>query len=235
MNCPCEFGASGAHEAGCTFYRLAELCHERFNPQNGRSPVVLPDFTRNDLAAWLGASGLRRGAEIGVAQGKYSVVLCEHIPDVDLLCVDPWLQYPENPRGGPQEQHDRNFELLQQRLAPYRWRPAKAFSMDAVKDVPLESLDFVYIDGHHSFDYVMQDLIEWGKRVRIGGVIAGHDYYMFRWAGVVEAVRAYVAGHHVKEWFLTKGIRRADHSEPSFFWVKTAERHPSFDKYNVWE
>ena len=47
---------------------------------------------------------------------------------------------------------------------------------DAVKDIEDSSLDFVHIDGDHSYDFVMQDIILWGRKVRIGGIISGHDY-----------------------------------------------------------
>jgi hypothetical protein len=77
-----------------------------------------------------------------------------------------------------------------------------------------DELDFVYIDGNHCFDFVMQDLIEWNKKVRKGGVISGHDYYRFKGAGVVNAVDAYTVAHQIHEWFLD------DQRETSFFWAK---------------
>lgn len=175
---------------------------------------VRAGFTRKALAQWLGQQGYRTGAEIGVADGRYSTVLCEQIPDLRLLCVDPWRPYRGNPRGGPAEQHDGNYARAAARLAPYHARMMRAQSMDAVREVPEASLDFVYIDGHHSFDWVMQDLIEWSKRVRSGGVVAGHDFYHFRWAGVVEAVAAYTTAHGIADWWL------CDEREPSFWWVK---------------
>jgi hypothetical protein len=87
-------------------------------------------------------------------------------------------------------------------------------SMDAVRYVRDGSLDFVYIDGDHRFDYVMSDLIWWAQKVRYGGIISGHDYYRFRKAGVVPAVDAYTRQHGVAAWFLT------DERTPSFFWVR---------------
>ena len=90
----------------------------------------------------------------------------------------------------------------------------KAMSMDAVRDVPKESLDFVYIDGNHMFDFVMQDIIEWSKRVRPGGIVSGHDYYRFRNAGIIPAVDLYTKMHKIKQFFLT------DEKTPSFFWIK---------------
>ncbi len=39
-----------------------------------------------------------------------------------------------------------------------------------------QSLDFVYLDARHDFQGVFSDLIAWWPKLRIGGVIAGHDY-----------------------------------------------------------
>jgi len=48
--------------------------------------------------------------------------------------------------------------------------------MEAVEDFKDESLDFVYIDGHHGFRYVAEDLCEWTQKVKKGGIVSGHDY-----------------------------------------------------------
>ena len=50
--------------------------------------------------------------------------------------------------------------------------------MDALADFEDGSLDFVYIDGDHSFKYIAEDLVEWSKKVRSGGCVSGHDYLM---------------------------------------------------------
>ena len=77
-----------------------------------------------------------------------------------------------------------------------------------------ESLDFVYIDGFHEFDYVMSDLIFWTPKVRPGGIVAGHDYYPFFRSGVIQAADTYTKMHNINTWYVT----RERHS--SFFWVK---------------
>jgi hypothetical protein len=198
----------------------AELLHQRLNQSGKSSPVILSGFQRRDLAHIFRDFGLLRGAEVGVADGRHSLILCEEIPGLDLLCVDPWLKYRGNPRGGPQEQHDGNYGKAQARLAPYKASLWKAKSMDAVAKVPDGFLDFCYIDGNHSFDYVMPDIIEWGRRVRVDGIIAGHDYYPFKWAGVIEAVTAYTAAHGIGEYFVS------DEKEPTWFFAKGVEQFP---------
>jgi predicted O-methyltransferase YrrM len=48
-----------------------------------------------------------------------------------------------------------------------------------------ESLDFVFIDGNHRYDYVKKDIEAWLPKIKKGGIISGHDYQA---AGVSTAV-----------------------------------------------
>ena len=49
-------------------------------------------------------------------------------------------------------------------------------SMEAVDQYKDESLDFVFIDGNHSYEFVFNDIKYWLPKVKIGAVLAGHDY-----------------------------------------------------------
>lgn len=49
-------------------------------------------------------------------------------------------------------------------------------SMDASGDIPDNSLDFIYIDGNHSYDAVMSDLKLYAPKLKLGGIIGGHDF-----------------------------------------------------------
>jgi predicted O-methyltransferase YrrM len=48
-------------------------------------------------------------------------------------------------------------------------------------------VDFVFIDGDHSYLGCRGDILAWMKRVRSGGVIALHDYAQSPWGDVVRA------------------------------------------------
>jgi len=197
-----------------------EFFHNELNPTNKPSPVILDKFGRTDLIRLLNKANLTKGVEVGVADGRHALLLCHGIASLELLCVDPWIRYKGNPRGGGQEQQSGNLEKARARLAGFGCKLLQAQSMDAVKTVAPDALDFCYIDGNHSFDYVMPDIIEWAKRVHVDGVIAGHDYYPFKWAGVIEAVNAYTCAHKVGEWFVT------EEKEPTWFFVKGVEEFP---------
>ena len=167
---------------------------------------------RNDLAILFAEVGFKRGAEIGVRMGEFSQVLLEENKDLTLLCVDPWAPYARV----NQNRQDRYLRYCKQRLAPYGERAVlmKMTSIDALKEVPDSSLDFVYIDGDHCFDAVMIDIICWSNKVKSGGVISGHDLYFFYNGGVVYAVEAYTKAHNINPWYVTP------EQYPSFFWVK---------------
>ena len=39
-----------------------------------------------------------------------------------------------------------------------------------------ESIDFVFLDGGHAYEQVRADLLAWLPKVKLGGIVAGHDY-----------------------------------------------------------
>lgn len=43
------------------------------------------------------------------------------------------------------------------------------------------SLDFVYIDGNHAYDWVKQDIQLWWPKLKKNGLLMGHDYILMDW------------------------------------------------------
>jgi len=179
--------------------------------------------SRVELARYFNKLGFKKGAEIGVADGKYSEILCQSIPGLELFCIDIWAPYPGNGHRYKEEDYRYGFEMTQKRLGGFKAKLIRAMSMDAVKNFADESLDFVFIDANHAFDYVMEDIIHWSKKVRRGGVVSGHDYYHSRSGrmGVIEAVDAYTKAHKLSLNLTGKISDSADDKEPSFWWIKT--------------
>lgn len=127
---------------------------------------------RTDLAKYFAENGYKVGAEIGVLGGAYSALLCEVNPGLKLFCIDSW-GYGEHKK---RPYHLRKYEEAKIRLEPYNTTIIYKLSMDAIKDFSDNSLDFVYIDANHEPQFVMEDIREWTKKVRPGGVVSGHDY-----------------------------------------------------------
>ena len=192
---------------------------EQVEPKPGRWPRDLTNSSRNDLAAEFALQGYKIGVEIGVEQGKFSEVLLTTIPGLRLTCVDAWTAYRGYRDHVSQTKMDGFYEDAKKRLLPLGATIVRKFSMDAVKEFRPNTLDFVYIDGNHGFDWVMQDLIEWSRRVRSGGMVAGHDYIrrLREPVHVIQATHAYTDAHGITEWWTCGGQNKETRS---FFWVK---------------
>lgn len=185
--------------------------------------------SKYDLIKYFNELGFKKGAEIGVAGGVFSEAMCQAMPGLKLYCIDIWHPYKGNRWSGSRERNENHFKSATERLSKYNAEIMRMMSMDAIKWFKNDSLDFVFIDANHAFDYVMQDLIEWSKRVRIGGIVSGDDYYPFKknhqnYGGVIEAVDVYTKVHGIK-FNLTdpysKQIRdRGADEQPVYWWIK---------------
>jgi predicted O-methyltransferase YrrM len=173
------------------------------------------DSTRKDLHDLFRELNFKIGAEIGVYRGYNAKAMLKRIPGLKLICVDPWGPFTRHTA----EQMEAQFQRCKQRLRRWDVEYIRKESVEAAKQVKDKSLDFVYIDGMHDFDNVMMDQIMWVPKVRIGGIVSGHDYHHNHHVGVIRAVDAYTYAHNVTEWYITGGQQLVDR-HPSFFWVK---------------
>ena len=189
-----------------------QLLRDRFQVQeNDTYPWTGWFGNRHHLAMLFNDLGYQTGAEIGVQRGLYSEALCKFIPGLKLYSIDPWVPY----HLVSQRKQDIVEREARERLGKYNVNIIKRSSVDAVNDFEDGSLDFVYIDGDHNFDAVMLDLILWTPKVRIGGIVAGHDYLVAHQCGVIHAVDAYVKAHFISNLYVLTKDRC-----PTFFWVR---------------
>lgn len=189
---------------------MHELIRKKLDVRNVGTPPILcwlgtmrhklhdGSVGRNLLAGLFAELGLNRGAEIGVDRGAYSKVMLDANPNLHLTCVDTWA----GTRGG------EHFQDALQRLRPYgdRVNIQRFKSLHVAKQIEEKSLDFVYVDSQRDFNAVMMDLIEWGRKVRPGGLLTGRGYCNLFETGVVRAVDAYTYAHYIREWYITRSF-----------------------------
>jgi len=124
----------------------------------------IPDCSRDDLPQFFVEMGFKVGAEIGVYKGEFSEKLCN--AGLTLYAIDPW------------EKQESRYEHTKEVLASLpNCTIIRKTSMEAVDSFKDGSLDFVYIDANHEFRYIAEDLAEWSKKVRKGGIVSGDDYF----------------------------------------------------------
>ena len=111
------------------------------------------------------------GIEIGVYAGETSHAILKDTTAQHLYLIDPWIK-------GSEEKCNRHYlqvcKLMNEEFSE-RTTIIRKKSEDATEDVP-NDLGFVFIDGDHHYDYVMNDLTLWVPKVRSGGLIVGHDW-----------------------------------------------------------
>ncbi len=169
-------------------------------------PIAIPNYGRDNLPSLFAELGFKLGAEIGVEIGVYSEQLLKDNPDLKLYSIDPWKVNDDYPYQTVQSKFDKSYDEARTRLAPYgNSHIIRKFSLDAVRDFDDNSLDFVYIDGSHIFQSVTNDICEWLKKVRIGGIISGHDFLGGKATmgmHVKYVVLAYTNVYKIRPWFV---------------------------------
>jgi hypothetical protein len=140
-----------------------------------RAHMALPAIVRQELPA------LRSGVEVGVAFGSMSVWLLRLIPELSMISVDPFLTYdPLDSMSDFVSDHgDELHEFVRGRLSSEfldRSRLLRMPSTEAAGLIADGSQDFVFIDADHRYEAVRDDLAAWLPKVRLGGLICGHDY-----------------------------------------------------------
>jgi len=181
-----------------------------------------PNFIK--LSRWkqlpylLDEMGCKVGVEVGTEQGKFADTLLRKIPGLELTVVDCWEAYPEY-REKMQPKIDEYERIARERLGD-RCKIIKAYSLDAVKEFEDESLDFVFIDANHEFRQVIDDIDEWSRKVKKGGVVMGHDFTLvdngYERIDVEPAVRAWCQAKGIKTWFVTDEGDRM----PTYLWIR---------------
>lgn len=141
-------------------------------------PFVIPDCPRSNLPDFFKEMGFKVGAEIGVYKGGFTEKFCK--AGLKMFAIDPWEAYQG--AGRTQAKQDRQnflYSHTRRTLEPYDCEIIRSRSMEALRYFEDEYLDFVYIDGDHSFKYFAEDIVEWTKKVRPGGIVSGHDYFYY--------------------------------------------------------
>jgi len=190
-------------------------------------PKIIPGMLKKNMYQLFAQLGFKVGCEVGVFRGRNAREMFREIPGLKLYVVEPYAHQAYSTRPREQERYERNRRETYNRLIGKNVIMIEKFSEDAVRDIPYDSLDFVYIDADHSYDYVMLDIILWTRRVRKGGIVSGHDYIVPGHVGVLdinikEAVDDYVEMHKISPWYLTDtktAINKSDKC-PSWFFVK---------------
>ncbi|MBK1827812.1 class I SAM-dependent methyltransferase [Haloferula rosea] len=174
------------------------------------------------VAAVLGLGGARLralsdlpkrgvGAEIGVHIGDFSDAILSVAKPKKLHLIDPWKCFESEEYGSSwygnrvdqntmDERYSEVCERFKDGITKGRLEVHRNESRIALGELENNSLDFVYIDGDHTYEGVKGDLELSLEKVKVGGVITGDDYGPGSWweGGVKRAVDEFGWNESVK-------------------------------------
>lgn len=126
-----------------------------------------------EIGSWKGRSACYLGVEI-VNSGK----------NIKFDCVDLWTvtekELIESSLDLSLSKDDNLYKTFLNSIQPLKdiINPIRSSSVNASSLYEDNSLDFVFIDAGHDYKSVKEDIEHWFKKVKIGGIIAGHDCYL---------------------------------------------------------
>jgi len=125
------------------------------------------------IASWIPDGGA--WVEIGVYWGesfRWGLVAClNEGKNVRMVGVDAFPdEWPHN--GTPME------TMFHNHMAPLadHYETIRGGSSESARFFEDCSVDFVFIDANHTYDFVKADVLAWLPKIKPGGIIAGHDY-----------------------------------------------------------
>ena len=107
--------------------------------------------------------------EVGSWKGKSAAFMAVEIINsgkkIQFYSIDDWSL------GGTKEEFYKNIEPVKEYIGvidSISWEAARIFADN--------SIDFCFLDGAHDYDGVKKDISAFMPKVKIGGIMAGHDY-----------------------------------------------------------
>ena len=148
----------------------------------GMKGVGVPTFkTRGELGAIVQSEGFTRGIELGVQRGYFTRAMLSNWLDCsEYHLVDLW-GHQENYSDVAnlnQNEQEKIYGVAMKTVNPWKEKihVCRNYTINCVNNYADEHFDFIYVDARHDYKGVWEDIVAYWPKLRVGGVMAGHDY-----------------------------------------------------------
>lgn len=119
------------------------------------------------------------GVELGSFKGQFANTILNNWGG-KLLMVDVWRELPHQEYDDASN-HKEHIDAYSQAMENIKGFEDRAYMLrmkgeHACNLIDDRSLDFIYIDANHTYEAVKGDLKLWYSKVKVGGIVMGHDY-----------------------------------------------------------
>jgi predicted O-methyltransferase YrrM len=167
------------------------------------------------LASFMTQQGYTSFIEVGCKEGRTTGHILKSVPNAHVTAIDPWIVQEKSSDPTKETYENWDFEKIQKefwdnvgenkdRCQMLRMTSEEAATMPGFNS----QFDLIFIDALHDYEHVKQDIGLWWPKVRVGGILAGHDFN-HRWPGCERAVAESFNLMHVgvapdSVWFVIK-------------------------------
>jgi predicted O-methyltransferase YrrM len=118
------------------------------------------------------------GLEIGVASGWTMNHFLQNLSNLQLTGIDPYVGYMDGNIKIAQEMLDAQYLAAQDNISDFapRGKILRGYSQDFVNSFEDKSLDYIFIDGDHSYEGALRDCELFFPKIKSNGIFAGHDW-----------------------------------------------------------
>ena len=173
--------------------------------ESARVVRPLTEINERECLARLAAEVPAGGSivEIGCLYGGMTAVMGLASPNAKIIAIDDFSWHPEDDVA-------TSADLLQENMRKVGVQNVYVMEGDSrvIGKNWQARIDLLWVDGGHSFEYVYQDLCNFGPHAQ---VIAVHDYDNPYWASIRQAVEKFISdspSRHVDEVVGTVAVLR---------------------------
>jgi hypothetical protein len=118
------------------------------------------------------------GVEIGVYEGDLICALLNLEPRISKIYgIDPYCIESGYRRRWNQSHWNRLFVKALGKLEKYKERVTLIRDRSEFAECVIPMVDFVEVDGLHTYEQTSKDIKIYEKKVNNGGLLCGHDYF----------------------------------------------------------
>lgn len=170
-----------SHPSG--WFRAFHLFGENTSTSNTVSSNELEKIVFNDRKDfkkfWENYDGIF--VEVGVYKGEFSMWAINETNFTKMYGVDPYKKFDNSEfmdaiNDNSQEFFDYLYSHTNTLFAGIaKYKLLRKTSVEASKTFQDNSIDVVYVDGNHMYKNVMEDILLWWDKIRVGGMLCGDD------------------------------------------------------------
>lgn len=118
------------------------------------------------------------GVEIGTGYGDFTIELLDNVDIRKIYTIDAYTKWKDVRIKGPPKVRNSSkiYKVALNRLRCYNNVELIRENSNLAHQYIPNDIDFLYIDGNHTYNFVRDDILYYYQKIKNEGIIGGDDY-----------------------------------------------------------